>query len=131
MFYEDDAEYIPLTIIIKDVVCYYNDYKDNGKTMNFKHDDDSLDEIYIFWHIEQKLNIDLSDLPYVSKGEEYLKTKVSSETYFIKNNKVNIIPNENTKYKCRAALQIQSVYYSMNDKDIKYYPQVLVEQCSY
>ena len=28
-------------------------------------------------------------------------------------------------------MQIQSIYYSMNDKDIKFYPQVLVEQCSY
>ena len=110
----------------------YNDYKDNGKTMNFKLDDDSQGKIYnIFWHIEEKLKIDLSDFTYVSEGKEHLKTKVSSETYFTKNNKNNIIPNENTKYKCRVVLQIQSVYYSMNDKDIKFYPQVLVEQCSY
>ena len=51
--------------------------------MNFKLDDDSLDNIYdIIWHIEEKLKIDLSDFTYVSKGEEYLKTKVSCETYF-------------------------------------------------
>ena len=29
-------------------------------------------------------------------------------------------------------MQVQSVYYSMNDKDdIVYYPQVLLEQCGY
>ena len=28
-------------------------------------------------------------------------------------------------------MQIQSVYYNMKDKDIKYYPQVLLEECSY
>ena len=32
MFYEhDDAEYIPLKIVLKDVVGYYNDFKDNSK----------------------------------------------------------------------------------------------------
>ena len=45
MFYEHDDKYIPLQIILQHVVGYYNDYKDNGKTMNFKLDDDSLDKI--------------------------------------------------------------------------------------
>ena len=53
VFYEHDNKYIPLKIILRDVVGYYNDYKDNGeydskysaKTMNFKLDDDSLDKI--------------------------------------------------------------------------------------
>ena len=32
VFYEhDDDEYIPLKIVLKDVVVYYNDYKDNSK----------------------------------------------------------------------------------------------------
>ena len=56
VFYEHDgAKYIPLKIILKDVVGYYNDYKGNGKTMNFKLDDASLDKIYdIFEYIEKK-----------------------------------------------------------------------------
>ena len=45
----------------------------------------------------------------------------------------------NSKYNCRVLLQIQSVYYSMKNKDILsdgnddnvYYPQVLLEQCVY
>ena len=53
-FYEHDNEYIPLRIIFKDVIDYYNDYKDNSKydakysakRMNFKLDDDSLDKVY-------------------------------------------------------------------------------------
>ena len=63
---------------------------------------------------------------------------MSDETCFRKdkNNKINTIPNENTKYNCRVLLQIQSVSYSMKDKDIlsddiKSYPQVLIEQCGY
>ena len=31
VFYEHDDKYIPLKIILKDVVGYYNDYKDNSK----------------------------------------------------------------------------------------------------
>ena len=48
-----------------------------------------------------------------------------------KNDKNNIISNEKTKYNCRVLLQIQSVYYSIKDKDIRYYSQVLLEQCGH
>ena len=73
MLYERDDKYIPLKIILGDVVGYYNDYKDNGKTTNFKLDDDSLDKIIdIFKHIEEELKIDLNNFTYDSKGEEYL-----------------------------------------------------------
>ena len=116
------------------MVGYDNDYKDNGKTMNFKLDDDSLDKIIDFFeYIEEKLKIVLNNFTYQSNFEEYLKTKVSDETCFRKekDNKTNIIPNENTKYKCGVLLQIQFVYYNMKDKDIKYYSQVLIEQCTY
>ena len=132
------------------MVGYYSDYKDNSKydakysakRMNFKLDDNLLDKIYdIFEHIEKKLKIDLNNFTYEYKGEEYLKTIVYDETCFRKNkdNKTNIIPNENTKYKCRVLLQIQSVYYSMKDKgilsddnyDIVYYHQMLLEARGY
>ena len=56
---------------------------------------------------------------------------MSDETCFIKDNKTNTTPNENTKYNCRILLRIQSVYYSMKGKVIKYYPPVLLEQCGY
>ena len=139
MFYENDDKYILLKIILRDVVGYYNDYKDNGKIINFKLDDDSLDKIIdIFEYIDEKLKIDLNNFTYERKGEEYLKTKVSDKTCFRKSkgNKTNIVANENTKYNCRVLLQIQSVYYSTKDKDIlsddiKYYPEVLIEQCGY
>ena len=63
VFYEhDDDKYIPLKIILRDVVGYYNDYKDNSKydyknsakRMNFKLDDDSLDKFMIFSNILKK-----------------------------------------------------------------------------
>ena len=116
VFYEhDNDEYIPLKIDLKDVVGYYNHYKDNSKydvkysakRMNFKLYDNSIDRIYyIFEHNEEKLGIDFNSFTYESKAEEYLKTIVSDETLFIKNNKTSMIPNENTKCKCRVVLQI-------------------------
>ena len=100
--------------------------------MNFKSDDNSLDQIYdIFEHIEKELGIDLNNFTYKSKCEEYLKTTVSDATCFIKNSRTNIIPNESTKFNCRVLLQIQSVYYCMKDKNIRYYPQVLLQQYRY
>ena len=63
VFYDHDDKYIPLKIILIDVVGYYNDYDDNSKydvkysakRMNFKLDDNLLDKIYdIFEHIEKK-----------------------------------------------------------------------------
>ena len=77
VFCEHDNKYIPLKIVLRDVVGYYNDYKDNGKTMNFRRDDDSFDKIIvIFEYIEEKLKIDLNNFTYESKSEEYLKINI-------------------------------------------------------
>ena len=47
------------------MVGYYNGYKDNGKTMNFKLHDHLLNKIYdMLEHTEEKLKIDLSDFTY-------------------------------------------------------------------
>ena len=94
--------------------------------MNFKldHDDSSVKIYDIFEHIGRKLEIDLESCFYENKrAEEYIKTIVSNKTCF----KDNTILNENTKYNCRVLLQIQSVYYSMKDKDdITHYLQILL-----
>ena len=65
VFYEhDENEYIPLRVILIDVVGYYNDYKDNSKydvkynaeRMNFRlrDDDDLLNNFIIFVSILEK-----------------------------------------------------------------------------
>ena len=57
VFYEHDNEYIPLRIIFKNVVGYYDVYNDDKK-MNFSvnyEDDDKL--INILAHIDEKINI--------------------------------------------------------------------------
>ena len=140
VFYEHDNEYIPLRIILKDVVGYYNDNKDSSKydikysakRVKFKLNNDySLNKVHdIFDNIKEKLDIGLNNYIYESiKGEQYLKTIVSDETCF----KDNIIPSESTNYTCRVLLQIQSLYFNMKDNkdDIEYYPQVLLGQCVY
>ena len=105
VFYEHDTKYIPLKIILKDLVGYYNVYKDNDakydvKKTNFELDDDSLHKIYdLLEHIRRKLEIGVESCFYEDKrGEEYLETIVPNETCF----KDNIIPNENIKYNCGA-----------------------------
>ena len=86
----------------------------------------------IFERIEEKLSIDLNDFAYESSsGDEYLKTTVSDKTLVEEDSNPNIIPGERIKYICNVALQIQSFYYNMKDKDIKYYQQVLLKECSY
>ena len=64
MFYEHDNECIPLRILLKDVVCYYNDYKDkdnskydvkySAKRMNFRLSDDDDLLIKLFLSILKK-----------------------------------------------------------------------------
>ena len=86
----------------------------------------------IFERIEEKLSIDLNDFAYESSsGDEYLKITVSDKTLVEEDSNPNIIPGERIKYICNVALQIQSIYYNMKDKDIKYYQQVLLKECSY
>ena len=111
--------------------------------MNFKLDDDSIDKIIdIFDCIEKRTKTDLDNYFYEDKrGEEYLKTILSNETCFRidKDKEINTIPNENIKYNCRVSSQIQSVYYSMKNKDIlsddnndiRYYSHILLEKCRY
>ena len=63
MFYEHDDECILLKIVLKDMVGYYNDCKDNSKydakyiakRMNFRLNHDSIDKDYdIFENIEEQ-----------------------------------------------------------------------------
>ena len=76
VFYEHGDKYILLKFILRDVVGYYNDYKDNKKTMNFKVDDDSLDKIIdIFEYLEEKLKIDLNNLHMKVRAKNILKQK--------------------------------------------------------
>ena len=118
VFYEHDDDYIPLRIILRDLVGKYGD-GDNikcGKTIDFKLDDDSLFKACdIFEHIAEKKDIAFNGITYESKGKEYIKTKVNDETCFRVDSKSIATPKENIKYTCIALLQIQSSFFNMKD----------------
>ena len=76
VLYEHNNEYMPLRIILKDLVGYYDVYNDD-KRMNFKINDELSDKIYqslenIFEHIEKKLDIDLNDFTFEKKRRKLL-----------------------------------------------------------
>ena len=66
-----------MKITLIDVRGYYNNFKGDNKTMNFKFDDNSLEKtIDIFHHIGKILNTDLDHYSYDdNNGITYLKTK--------------------------------------------------------
>ena len=87
VFYEHDDKYIPLKITLRDVVGYYNDYKDNSKTMNFNFDNDSLDKIIvIFEYIEKKMILIISYMKLILKNilkQKYLMKHALEKTMII------------------------------------------------
>ena len=47
VLYEQNNEYLPLRITLRDLIVYYDVYNDNGKRMNFKiNNDEHSDKIY-------------------------------------------------------------------------------------
>ena len=120
VFYEDGNEYIPLKIILLDVLGYYNVFEADSKTTIFKLDNNSLEKtIDIFDRIGKILNIDLDHYLYDDdNGITYLKTKISDVTCFRKDMKrlMKIIKiKQLIKFQMKriiiiVLLQIQSVY---------------------
>ena len=90
LLYEHDNKYVPLRILLKDVIGEYRVYRDgegnkDNKSMGFKLDGDSLRKVFnIFEYISDKKDIALKDFTYEIKGEDYCKTKVNDETCFKK-----------------------------------------------
>ena len=120
VFYEDGNEYIPLKIILLNVLGYYNVFEADSKTTNFKLDNNSLEKtIDIFDRIGKILNTDLDHYLYDDdNGITYLKTKISDVTCFRKDMKrlMKIIKiKQLIKFQMKrliiiVLLQIQSVY---------------------
>ena len=132
MFYEHDSEYIPLRIILKDVVGYYSVYNDSKK-MNFSVKDVPYDKFSdILDHIDEKLEIIFGVFTFLRNDvEEYFNRNVFNETYIKEDIKATVslkegkatskeeqaifTLNENSKYICRTLLQIQFVFFNMKD----------------
>ena len=83
--------------------------------------------------LKKKLKIDLKEYIYCSGVDNYLGAKVYKKTCFNKKGckDIIIVADENTKYECKALLQIQSFCVLKDKEDIAYYSKILVEQCGY
>ena len=69
---EHDNEYIPLRIILQNIVGYYDVYNDS-KIMNFKINDEIYHKLNdIFEHIQEKLNITSGDFTFEKKVKSTL-----------------------------------------------------------
>ena len=136
VFYEHNGEYIPIRIILNDMIGYYNKFNNTvSKNMKFALKGNLKDKFYdIFKNIKEKSDIDNIDYVYESGNGcvEYLKTIVSDKTLFDKDDFCTVL-SENIKNSCNVALTIQSVYHSTKDKnkDVIYFSQVLLDQCCY
>ena len=100
------------------------------------HDNDLAYKIIdIFKYIaKKKIKIDLEEYIYCSGVDNYLGAKVYKKACFNKKGCKDfiLVPDENAKDECKPLLQIQSIYYVLEDKeDIAYYPQILVAQGGY
>ena len=85
------------------------------------NDDDLVYKINdIFEYIENKLEIALQECFYQRGMNHYLKINVYKKTRFNKKGcrDIHIVPNKNTKYKCKPLLQIQPIYYAQKIKRI-------------
>ena len=147
ILHEHGDKYVPLNICFNNTLLgYYNEYinKDINKNdseyilkkMNFIFDDNDLAYkiIDIFEYIEKELKIDLKEYLYCDRIDNYFGAKVYKRTCFNKKGckDTSIVPDKYTKYKCKPLLQIQSIYYVLEDKkDHVHYPQIFIEQCGY
>ena len=147
ILYEHGDKYVPLNICFNNTLLgYYNEHinKDIGKNdseyifkkMNFIFDDNDLAYkiIDIFEYIEKELKIALKKYLYCNGIDNYFRATVYKRTCFNKKGckDTSIVPDKNTKYECKPLLQIQSIYYVLEDKkDHVQYPQIFMEQCGY
>ena len=103
-FYEHNDEYIPLKIILSNLIGYYNEFNDTGsKKTHFVLKGNLEDKFYdIFDNIKEKSVIDNIDYAYESgnRGIEYIKTTVSNNTLFLRDNYYET-PVKNIKYLSR------------------------------
>ena len=104
--------------------------------MNFRINDEYSGKIYqrlenFFEHIEKKLNIALNGFTFEIICERYFKIKVTDNTYFKENIKLDLIlkegkltpkesnvnfsPKEKVMYTCRVLLKMQSVFFKIKD----------------
>ena len=128
ILYDYDDEIIPLLRKFSKIIGRYKVFKD-GKTMNFRCDDDELLKKYeeIFKYVSNTIGENFFTEPtYESGYGTHIKLKIhSNKTRF----HINETPKKDTNYICSALIRMQSIYFK--SKELKHYPQVFLEECRY
>ena len=118
----------PLCVILPQMSGYIKYFDDGGKNMSFVTDDKEIYEKYNeLWEVIRKL-LKLKFTVSPIRDDKYIIAKLK----IFKNLNItaftnNVIPEENTRYTCISAIDIDSVL----KIDKKSFPQAYLEQCKY
>ena len=118
----------PLCVILAQMSGYIKYFDDGGKNMSFITDDKKIYEKYNeIWEVIRKL-LKLKFTVSPIRDDKYIIAKLK----IFKNLNIttftnNVIPEENTRYTCISAIDIDSVL----KIDKKSFPQAYLEQCKY
>ena len=118
----------PLCVILPQMSGYIKYFDDGGKNMSFVTDDKEIYEKYNeIWEVIRKL-LKLKFTVSPIRDDKYIIAKLK----IFKNLNIttftnNVIPEENTRYTCISAKDINSVL----KIDKKSFPQAYLEQCKY
>ena len=118
----------PLCVILAQMSGYIKYFDDGRKNMSFVTDDKKIYEKYNeIWEVIRKL-LKLKFTVSPIRDDKYIIAKLK----IFKNLNIttftnNVIPEENTRYTCISAIDIDSVL----KIDKKSFPQAYLEQCKY
>ena len=118
----------PLCVILPQMSGYIKYFDDGGKNMAFVTDDKKIYEKYSeIWEVirkllKQKFTVSLirDDKYVIAKLKIFKNLNITTFTN-------NVIPEEDTRYTCISAIDIDSVL----KIDKKSFPQAYLEQCKY
>ena len=126
---DDDDVVRPLCIKLPQMIGYVKNV-DSNKTMSFKVSDNKLLKKYnkIWEKISNLMNIELDSEPVYGDDDRYIKTKIKMYGDGVNTNfQGTKVPKENASYKCLSLIMLGSVIRVKK----KYYPQTLLEECTY
>ena len=118
----------PLCVILPQMSGYIKYFDDGGKNMSFVTDDKEIYEKYNeIWEVIRKLlKLKFTVSPF--RDDKYIIAKLKIfKNFNIAAFTNNVILEENTRYTCISAIDIDSVL----KIDKKAFPQAYLEQCKY
>ena len=111
---------------------YVNEFNENKNeiAMSLRVNDEQRFKKYnkIWKKVEKLMRIDFESKPTYGYGDKYRKTKIKKYADSIITNFHNKkMPREKLPCKCLSIIMLDSII----ESDVKYYPQILLEECKY